>query len=198
MLALTCFMCSAGIFKPGRRYTAGDPNMPYQSPVFWDHVGHLWLTIRRDIHHLFFHLIDFRGRTNIRQFWFCVSILNLTWLTIDGSATLTVAITPDWSLCVFDGLACLFLFPLLVRRLHDINCSGWWCLSVALPLSLSLIFRAAEIDWFEGGWASRIHISTDNIGSLNFLLFGGLAAILLAPGTDGPNRYGDAPDTKAI
>lgn len=51
-----------------------------------------------------------------------------------------------------------------VRRLHDVNASGWWYLLAILPLV--------------------------NLGLLLFLL--------LKPGTDGPNRFGDDPKAGPI
>lgn len=85
----------------------------------------------------------------------------------------------------------IFLLPLFVRRLHDFDYSGWWMALALSPIPLSLFFRATGIDWFEGNGQARLIVDTSNLGWLNLIFISGFAILFLAPGTDGPNRFGD-------
>lgn len=58
----------------------------------------------------------------------------------------------------------LFTFHIFVRRLHDLDLSGWWVLLVMVPLLGGLIALLAII------------------------------ALLVIPGSAGANRYGPEPD----
>ncbi|MGH6616734.1 DUF805 domain-containing protein [Sphingomonas sp.] len=76
-----------------------------------------------------------------------------------------------------------------VRRLHDVNRSGWWILAVFVPylIGFTLLLGGA----FGGGGALLL------VGGIAMLL-GLLAGILLlvwmcTNGTNGPNRFGDDP-----
>jgi uncharacterized membrane protein YhaH (DUF805 family) len=77
-----------------------------------------------------------------------------------------------------------------VRRLHDIDRSGWWLVSLLVPIVLIVIYAAGAL--------------TGNrpAGSVPILIFGGLVFLITAitlfvfmvtPGTVGPNRYGSDP-----
>jgi uncharacterized membrane protein YhaH (DUF805 family) len=71
--------------------------------------------------------------------------------------------------------------PLLAKRLHDIDCSGWWQLPLAAPEVLN-----------SGGLA--LGLGSTRAGALleamSFAGGAGLAALALWPGTRGPNRFG--------
>lgn len=81
-------------------------------------------------------------------------------------------------------------FTVTVRRLHDINRSGWWIISVYL--AFAVMFLIAAIGIVAG---------SETIISLGFILGGGAAFILyivllvfsVLPGTKGPNRFGPDP-----
>ena len=90
------------------------------------------------------------------------------------------------------GLSVVFLTPLLVRRLHDFNVSGWWVVLPLAPVPFALLATATGTRLAEWGGHSRIIIDVSNLGLLALLLVAMWIAIMAIPGTDGPNRYGDA------
>lgn len=112
---------------------------------------------------------DFRGRARRTEFW---SFL-IFWVTV---AVLCVMAVSPHSLAGAKPLmttAPLLLIPLVllvplaavaVRRLHDINVSGWWLLSAAAPIPV-----------------------------LDVLIVGAQVFCFAKPGTAGDNRYGPNP-----
>jgi len=76
-------------------------------------------------------------------------------------------------------------FSFMIRRLHDMDHSGWWSL-LYVPAALSSIIRFLD---------TLQHSHTHSLAHLSAGLLGlGLAAMLLfAPGTEGGNRFGPKP-----
>ncbi|WP_045859277.1 DUF805 domain-containing protein [Raoultella terrigena] len=73
-----------------------------------------------------------------------------------------------------------------VRRLHDLNKSGWWLLAPFLILIIGLIGVAGTVE--EGGAAAWVWLMVaGGIMSLVMSIW-----LLFARGTDGANRFGDA------
>lgn len=72
-----------------------------------------------------------------------------------------------------------------VRRLHDLNKSGWWLLAPFLILIIGLIGVAGTVE--EGGAAAWVWLMVaGGIISLVMSIW-----LLFARGTDGANRFGD-------
>lgn len=72
-----------------------------------------------------------------------------------------------------------------VRRLHDLNKSGWWLLAPFLILIIGLIGVAGTVE--EGGAAAWVWLMVaGGIMSLVMSIW-----LLFARGTDGANRFGD-------
>jgi len=72
-----------------------------------------------------------------------------------------------------------------VRRLHDLNKSGWWLLAPFLILIIGLIGVAGTVE--DGGAAVWVWLMVaGGIMSLAMSIW-----LLFARGTDGVNRFGD-------
>lgn len=89
-----------------------------------------------------------------------------------------------------------------VRRLHDLNRSGWWALlahgaTILLILVLVvfqwLLVSYGRVDWLPVYNEMAVTIITGFMIGLNAFCF---AALFLWPGTRGPNKYG--PDPREI
>ena len=84
-----------------------------------------------------------------------------------------------------------------VRRLHDIDRTGWWLLAPILPYAIgfAMIFPAM----MSGAAGSANPFNMTGLGVASIFLLLGLAMALtvfifsLLPGTKGPNRYGPDP-----
>jgi uncharacterized membrane protein YhaH (DUF805 family) len=84
-----------------------------------------------------------------------------------------------------------------VRRLHDIDRTGWWLLAPILPYSIgfALMFPAM----MSGAADPTNPFNMTGLGVASIFLLLGLAMALtvfifsLLPGTKGPNRYGPDP-----
>ncbi|MCT2398881.1 DUF805 domain-containing protein [Novosphingobium mangrovi (ex Huang et al. 2023)] len=133
----------------------------------------------------FYRYADFSGRARRMEFWsfaflnFIVTSILVTLAFSTGfshralirkaefGGSLGIAAIAFFAILAMYSLA--VLIPLIatnVRRLHDRNMSGWWCLAFVV-LGVIPVF----------GW----------IGSIAYLV------IMFLPGTAGPNRYGEDP-----
>lgn len=85
---------------------------------------------------------------------------------------------PDWwtAIEIMRVLFCLAFIPILVKRLHDLNKSGWFCLFAMLATTC---FATAVEDF-------TLFVKAPMIG---LLVLGVIAGLF--PGTSGENKYGD-------
>jgi len=93
---------------------------------------------------------------------------------------------------VIDIVLSVPVIALFVRRLHDQGRAGWWAL-ILPPLIAQNIYVAARanIYAFDPQWPE---LGYWNLPIILFILV--FIAMLLAPGTAGPNRYGPDPRTR--
>ena len=75
-----------------------------------------------------------KGRARRKEFWWFVSI-NMSMLIM--TVGIDSRVEADWAQQLY--LSCLLLFtlftvPVTIRRLHDVNISGWWVLIPLLPI----------------------------------------------------------------
>lgn len=131
-------------------------------------------------------LTDVAGRSRRTEFWvFWLAALVLQMLAgfVDGATEQTQ---------IFGGMAPVTLATTLlllppaatvgIRRLHDINRSGWFMLLFGAPYA---------------AWLYVVHSSAQPLMPAIALLIGSviLLVLLVQPGTPGDNRFG--PDPKA-
>lgn len=122
---------------------------------------------------------DFKGRSRRMEYWMFILFVTLMALALAigvGLGGFSLDSTGEDGGAVFYIVALLgglFFFGILipmiavaVRRLHDRNLSGWWYLAATL-------FGFIPVIGF--------------LGSIAFLV------VMLLPGTDGPNRFGEDP-----
>ncbi|MBQ4133229.1 MAG: DUF805 domain-containing protein [Desulfovibrionaceae bacterium] len=99
-------------------------------------AANLEAAVRTCIQHKFF---DFKGRAARSEYWYFVlfyTLINIVISLIAGMISETIG-------SVLSILVCLgLLLPSLgvaVRRLHDLNKSGWWLLLGLIPLIGAII-----------------------------------------------------------
>ena len=89
--------------------------------------------------------VDFKGRARRKEYWMFLlisTLISIVFNIIDGVLKDFGAFSIIYALAVF-----LPGFGLAIRRLHDIDRSGWWSLIVLLPIIgiiISLIFSCTE------------------------------------------------------
>lgn len=133
------------------------------------------------------HYVDFEGRTDRREFWYYILayVVLFVGVAIVQRLFFTRALTALLTL----GLI-LPNLGLGVRRLHDINRSGWWILIGVVPGGL--LFSSMLFAFFVGGLGLMLFT-----GSLLWLVSLAAAVLLIywyaQPGTAGPNQYGPEP-----
>lgn len=150
---------------------------------------------------------SFKGRANRKEYWgftlfyYLLSIAVFSVITVieetSGSNTFYKAVNYIW------GFA--FLLPWLgvkVRRLHDINYSGWWLGGFYLLIFSLAIFSI--IDAFlhyngvvnERNFLKTIIISVWGIAVIAFAVF--LYIVPFIRGSKEKNKYGEVPEGKDI
>jgi len=130
---------------------------------------------------------QFRGRANRAEYWWFTAFSaapGVVFSVLEGAG-----VGPQALLSQVDAaISALLLLPSFsagVRRLHDVDRSGWW-IGATLPLLLVWLFSV--------GFAE---------GYSEYVIWGGLLAMLAylvlalvwftRPGTPGPNRFGENP-----
>ena len=84
-------------------------------------------------------LTNFNGRTRRMEYWYYYLGVIL-FIGLPCSAGLLLAgIDKDIVKSISRDLCFLFTLSITVRRLHDTNRSGWWCLLIFIPLIGQLV-----------------------------------------------------------
>ncbi|TFZ43781.1 DUF805 domain-containing protein [Stenotrophomonas maltophilia] len=99
---------------------------------------------------------DFSGRSNRKEFWsyslFAALVVAVSYTLMDGGYWLTGTVLLDWEAIkpfrtlggVIADCAVIVLLPpmlaLAVRRLHDIDESGWFVVIAFIPLGVFVLF----------------------------------------------------------
>lgn len=159
---------------------------------------------------------DFKGRSRRKEYWMYTLFIILASIVLSivdsilglgGSATgdadlsgtsagASGALSGGLLANIFSLATVIPSIAVGVRRLHDVNRSGWWILLPLGPIFLGAILMGASlVSAMSGGGAGFSGAAM--FGGV--LMLGGLAcAILLlvwycTPGTAGPNRFGEDP-----
>ena len=109
-------------------------------------------------------MFDFRGRSRRKEYWL-FALFHLIVLCIFGFAVGVIPYTPGQGpytvaaifragVLILLGLyflgSCIVNLSLLIRRLHDINATGWWALVVFVPMGSLVLFIFTLIKGTEG------------------------------------------------
>jgi uncharacterized membrane protein YhaH (DUF805 family) len=164
---------------------------------------------------------DFSGRSRRMEFWmwqlfkFLVScVLWILFIAMFGSALFSgdpgQMVAAMGSIVLVWGILMLFALAILVpdiavavRRLHDINRTGWWILAPVAPYLVGWMALGASLGSSMAGGGKDPAAAFAGPGGIVFLV-AMLVAVALAitllvfyflEGTRGPNKYG--PDPKA-
>lgn len=134
--------------------------------------------------------LDFRGRSSrleVMAFWLALMFVGIPLTLLLALIAPVEAESKQLAATIFGYVTAIPLAALFVRRLHDLDRSGWWALA-GVPVLLvhgyqsvraSLDAAPSSLPWW---------------GSLAMLLPIGIAfTFIIAPGTEGPNRFGPDP-----
>lgn len=152
---------------------------------------------------------DFRGRSRRKEFWmytlfvilvsivlmFIDSALGLGGSTSGGTELTDTSVSAAGAASggvlttIFSLITLIPSLAVSVRRLHDLDRTGWWILLPVAPYLLGIILALGGVAGGSGAMAGT-----------GLVLFGValITAILLLvwycmPGTAGPNRFGEDP-----
>lgn len=151
---------------------------------------------------------QFSGRSRRMEYWMFVLfvvVVSAILQAIEGvlgiseraTASPIVGVGGNGPLSGIFGLVVLVPgIAVAVRRLHDINRSGWWILA---PVGVALIVIGAAVAWIFQASTSGGGSTAGMFGSIGLLLLVYFAVLIgwiitmCLPGTKGPNRYGPDP-----
>ena len=143
----------------------------------------------------------FKGRARRKEFWSWAlfsALLNI----VVAVAVIVMSSSETVQACVSLLLALLMFFPgfsVAVRRLHDVERSGWWLggyYMMSFVYIIVYVFLIASLGDLEGGITGATIVF--GVLSLVFILAALIWAIVMlvwnfTEGTNGPNKYGEDP-----
>lgn len=135
---------------------------------------------------------DFSGRAPRAEYWWFYLAYFVASLVMNVLTSI-IPLLGFVFLLVMLGL----IIPMLavgVRRLHDIDRTGWWLLAPAIPYAIAIAMMGTAFLGDPTSLASSAGLGTAGI----FMLIGFVMALVvfvftLLPGTKGENRYGPDP-----
>ena len=149
---------------------------------------------------LFVMLFSFEGRLNRARYWVAMlgilAVIAAVALIVRGGAWLAGwSVHPTLGALLFFILAIPYIiatFAILIKRLHDLNLSGWWILAIWLLAAFAgLGWDLIKADFTDAfGYSWRVAAEKRFPDAMMFLAVFLLGAIR---GTRGPNRFGPEP-----
>ena len=122
--------------------------------------------------------VDFSGRARRSEYWwfylFCILVnLVLGWIPIVGFIISLGLLLPS--------------LAALIRRLHDINRSGWWCLGFYGVMILGMAVGGTIL----ASGAEALGVGIMVLSVIAVIVWS--IVWLASDGTPGPNRFGEDP-----
>lgn len=157
---------------------------------------------------------DFRGRSRRKEYWMYTLFLFLVSIalsvlddvlglggTVSGGtdysaalASVSAAASGGWLTNIFTLATFIPSLAVGVRRLHDLDRSGWWMLMPLIPFLVGGVLLGVGLAQSFGGSAPGGLI----LPAIALLIVGFICSIVVlvwfvTPGTAGPNRFGEDP-----
>ena len=145
------------------------------------------MTFKKAIASYFCKCAVFRGRSSRSEYWWPELLQQSGWLALLPISFMSANLyLPEWTIILW-AFAVFAIgipkFAVFVRRLHDLDLTGWWLL---------LLFFIALIANLAGKWGE-----TDEVATLSVILylavFFGWLWVVCVRGTKGDNRFGPDP-----
>jgi len=140
---------------------------------------------------------DFRGRACRSEFWFGMICVIISWFATGLLLVVFRIHNPFVIVPLFLALIGTPFYSLQVRRLHDLNYSGWWAFApvgvslITLPLGITAFFQTLPLSVTHNPSTSTSNI----LFNLGGIIYSGLNILLLiwycTAGNRGRNRFGE-------
>lgn len=131
--------------------------------------------------------IYFKNRANRREYIYYIIVLmafNISLYPIHTSYITEIPIFIIYFFLFVQATFVIISLSLNIRRLHDINISGWWYLFYIIITSLVYFYFVGKDDGFS--LRTKIFAYSTFVLMKLFLIF--------FKGTPGPNKYGSPPE----
>lgn len=133
------------------------------------------------------HYVDFQGRCARRDFWYYV----VAYVVLYIGVAIVQSIIGLKFLTGLLGLALLLPgLGISVRRLHDIDRSGWWLLIGVVPGFLAMVFSGIAL------MSGSVGVGVGLMGLVGLVALAAMALLIYwyaQPGMAGDNRFGPPP-----
>jgi len=148
-------------------------------------------------------LFSVQGRISRTEFWVGLTVILAICtlaLLIAGNHSRVRGLSEFFGVVAAIGMASPFcLVAIVIKRLHDIDRSGWWAFALLFPLLLGALALIAYAGLRQEGriveewktfWMGTFYVSAGlTIGSLGWLV----AKLGFSRGMPGSNRFGSEP-----
>ena len=148
----------------------------------------------------FGHLIDFRGRTRPGEFWpFVLLLAAIYFVALFACVIVMMRPRVGSPMPFIAGLVLVFVLlasAATVRRLHDVDWSGWWMTAYLFGTACFIaIFLYARFSFLAGGepFLFRLMPILMPLALVQNVLGLLLLVVCILDGTPGPNRFGPDP-----
>ena len=153
---------------------------------------------------------DFKGRSRRKEFWMYtlfVILVSIVLTILDGVLGLGGSATGDteltdtsmaaagamsggWLTTIFSLATLIPSIAVSVRRLHDLDRTGWWILLPVAPYLLGIVMLIGGAAGGGGGAMAGTGLVFFGVALITAIL---LLVWYCMPGTTGPNRFGEDP-----
>lgn len=129
------------------------------------------------------HYFDFHGRAGRAEFWNYIAVFAALTMLVEVGVHVASITALGMTVTVWSVGCFLPTIGVTIRRLHDLNRSGWWLVAPLIPAFLwSIMLQSLELSLVSAVLAAAI------IGVTAYLIY-----LCVQPGTAAANRYGPAP-----
>ena len=138
---------------------------------------------------------SFSGRSCRREFWWFTLATTIFGFAMDG-VDYAIGSEIGWVGLVFTLFIMIPSLAVAVRRLHDINRSGWWLLILIFPaFALGFLGNVAALEDQFGNAEPTIEPGATDLETLAALIItcAVLFIVMALPGSRGVNRFGSEP-----
>jgi len=132
-------------------------------------------------------IINFKSRANRKEYTYYLIvqiIFNICLYPIHTLYVLKIHLFILYFFLLVQMIFVLITLSLIIRRLHDIDVSGWWYLFYISISTMIYLYFVGKDDGFS--------LRTTIIGYSTFIFME--VFLIFFKGTEGPNKYGDPPE----
>lgn len=137
-----------------------------------------------------------QGRASRKEYWLFMLVAVAAAMLFLGVTIYLKTMAFFWVYAVWIAICLIPSLSVAIRRLHDINLSGWWIAVIfALSSGMEIAWAAPSVDrWLVASFSVDMWIVSTTVAVIINIAW---LAAMLWKGTKGDNRFGPPPAGKA-